>query len=56
MKLHETHKNNRKDLLSESPFNISTKTNDMDYTILKYSQTDSDFSNEIVKECVEELF
>ena len=45
-------KNNQnwREILSESPYNITIK-DDGDFTLLKYSQIDSDFNNEIVREC-----
>ena len=41
---------NWRELLSAEPYNISIK-DDGRFTILKYSQINSDFSNEIVREC-----
>jgi hypothetical protein len=41
---------NWRQLLSCEPYNLSIN-DDGDYTILKYSQYDSDFNNEIVREC-----
>ena len=39
-----------RELLSGAPYKISIK-DDEGFTILKYSQIDSDFNNEIVREC-----
>lgn len=41
---------NWKELLQQSPYNLIVKEKD-DYTLLKYNQLESDFSNEIVREC-----
>ena len=36
--------------MSEAPYNIAIK-DDGDFILLKYSQIDSDFNEEIVREC-----
>ena len=41
---------NWREILSEAPYYITIK-DDGDFTLLKYSQIDSDFNNEIVREC-----
>ena len=41
---------NWRELLSSAPYHISVK-DDEGFTILKYSQIDSDFNNELVREC-----
>ncbi|MCL2815041.1 MAG: hypothetical protein FWD23_10625 [Oscillospiraceae bacterium] len=45
-------KNNRnwREILSKAPYNITIK-DDGDFILLKYSQIDSDFNDEIVREC-----
>lgn len=41
---------NWKELLQQPPYSLIVKEKD-DYTLLKYNQLESDFSNKIVKEC-----
>ena len=41
---------NWREILSNTPYNITIK-DDGDFTLLKYSQIDSDFNNEVVREC-----
>ena len=43
------------DLLTRPPYNIIVK-HDGDYILLKYSQFNSDFNNEIVRECRGAIF
>lgn len=43
------------DLLTQPPYNIIVK-HDGDYILLKYSQFNSDFNNEIVRECRGSIF
>ena len=52
LKVIEYIKNNEnwREILSESPYSITIK-DDGDFILLKYSQIDSDFNNEIVREC-----
>jgi len=52
LKVIELIKNNPnwREILSESPYCITIK-DDGDFILLKYSQIDSDFNNEIVREC-----
>ena len=52
LKVTEFIKNNQnwREILSKSPYSITIK-DDGDFTLLKYSQIDSDFNNEIVREC-----
>ena len=52
LKLIEFIKNNPnwREILSQSPYRITIK-DDGGFTLLKYSQIDSDFNNEIVREC-----
>ena len=42
--------NNWRDILTQSPYNISL-SEDEDYVLLKYNQIDSDFNQEICREC-----
>lgn len=41
---------NWRELLQQPPYNITIK-DDGKYTLLKYNQITSDFSNQIVREC-----
>jgi hypothetical protein len=52
IKVIEFIKNNRnwRELLSDTPYCITIK-DDGDFILLKYSQIDSDFNNELVREC-----
>lgn len=52
LKVIEYIKNNQnwREILSDSPYSITIK-DDGDFTLLKYSQIDSDFNIEIVREC-----
>lgn len=49
-----THKN-WEELLTQPPYNIKVKR-DGDYVLLKYNQLNSDFNNEIVRECRGSIF
>lgn len=50
-----THKENWEELLTQSPYNIKVKR-DGKYVLLQYSQFESDFTNEIVRECRGAIF